>query len=171
MYPSYFSRSDDRLIQDDDEQMVGGGRENDRGGTKRPSDDFEVYKNTEDPPRKNRPAGYGGTKDDTPTDKLAKTYSLNNLIATNGLIKKNADFDLLLSQMANISMEDLDEIRKKLIGDKKTQHLTGTMTANNGRQIKRPAPEILISTLFYVVACSLVSWEAGKEITHHRLTL
>ena len=169
LYPSYFSRSDD---QDDDEQMVGGGRENDRGGTKRPSDDFEVYNNTEDPPRKNRPAGYGGSKNDTPTDNnLAKTYSLNNLIATNGLVKKSENFDSLLSEMANISIEDLDKIRKELIKRKETQHLTGTMTANNGRQIKRPAPEVLVSTLFYVVSCSLASWETGKEITHHRLTL
>ena len=96
---------------------------------------------------------------------------MNNLIATNGLIKKSEDFDLLLSQMANITIEDLDKIRKELVEHEKTQHLKETMTANNGRQIKRPAPEVLISTLLYVVACSLVNWEAGQEITHHRMTL
>ena len=89
-----------------------------------------------------------------------------------GLIQRNKDSDTVISQMANISTENLDKIRDELLKHEKTINLRQKTAGGRERkkQPKRAEPELLVTSLLYVVACSMVTWDIGHETPLNRLT-
>ena len=89
------------------------------------------------------------------------------------MIRRNEDSDSVISQMANILVENLDKIRDELLGHsgKETQVLRQKAAASRGRKKQPKAePELLVTSLLYVVACSMVTWDIGHETPLNRLT-
>ena len=101
---------------------------------------------------------------------VVKSYSVKQMGALNGTIQRNEESDLLLSNITDVSVEDLEKIRKELLEHEKTQHLKEKVMDKSGRMRNRQPPELLINTLLYFVAFDMVNWEDGQEKHYMRLT-
>ena len=135
------------------------------------------------PAKRSRPAGYVGSTGSKLSGKkvqiaevpaqvkhVVKTYSVKNMGALNGMIHRNEESDLLLSHMSDVSVEDLDKIRKELLDHEKTQYLNEKVLDKSGKLRNRQPRELLINTLLYFVAFDMVNWEDGQEKHYMRLT-
>ena len=90
--------------------------------------------------------------------------------ALNGMIPRNEESDLLLSNMANVSEEDLNKIRQELLDHERTQYLKEKVKDKSGKLRNRQPRELLINTLLYLIAFEMVNWEDGQEQHYMRLT-
>ena len=88
----------------------------------------------------------------------------------NGMIQRNEKSDTLLSDMANVSKENLEKIREELLEHERTQYLKEKVKDKNGKLRNRQPRELLINTLLYFVAFEMVNWKDGQAKHYMRLT-
>ena len=88
----------------------------------------------------------------------------------NGMIQRNEKSDTLLSDMANVSKENLEKIRQELLKNERTQYLKEKVKDKNGKLRNRQPRELLINTLLYFVAFEMVNWNDGQQKHYMRLT-
>ena len=115
-------------------------------------------------------AGQGGKNTDVKNKPVVKTYSVKSMGGLNGMIQRNEKSDTLLSDMANVSKENLEKIRQELLKNERTQYLKEKVKDKNGKLRNRQPRELLINTLLYFVAFEMVNWKDGQAKHYMRLT-